>query len=146
MRGVWGKSKMGLISNIVDYSLHSPISLTLMWWSNTRWVVEVSNWWANSCLDQRQFPWPDKQLFLISKISGPDFFLDCCLGEVWLCESRVSCVALFRRLFSHAVEIKSEKLGIHANSEYQPFYVLHWLALISYEWQSATKCPPSLFR
>ena len=25
-------------------------------------------------LDPRQFPWPDKQLFVISKISGPDFF------------------------------------------------------------------------
>ena len=29
---------------------------------------------------------------------------------------QVSCVALFRRLFSHAVEIKSEKMGIHANT------------------------------
>ena len=35
-----------------------------------------------NCLHQRQFPWADKQLFLISKISGPDFFLDGCSGKV----------------------------------------------------------------
>ena len=97
-----------------------------MWSSNTRWVVEVSYWSANSCLDQRHFPWPDKQLFLISKFPVQIFFLDGCLEEVWLCKSQVSCVALFRRLFSQAVEIKSEKLGIHANSEYQPFYNTDW--------------------
>ena len=35
-----------------------------MRWSNVRWVVQVSNWSANIV----------KQLFLISKISGPNFF------------------------------------------------------------------------
>ena len=29
---------------------------------------------SEHCLDQRQISMPDKQLFLISKISGPDFF------------------------------------------------------------------------
>ena len=45
-------------------------------------------------------------------------------------DCRVSCVALFRRLFSQAVEIKSEKLGIHANSEYQPFYYTDWQSFL----------------
>ena len=41
-----------------------------------------------------------EQLFLIPKISGPFFFLDGCSGEVSLCKSQVSPVALFRGLFS----------------------------------------------
>ena len=76
-------------------------------------------------LDPRQFPWPDKQLFVISKISGPDFFFWTAVqgaGKVWLCKSQVSRVILFRGLFSHVVEIKSEKLGIPSNTEYQPFH------------------------
>ena len=31
-----------------------------------------------------------------------------------------------RRLFSHVVEVKSEKLGIHGNTKYQPFYYTDW--------------------
>ena len=54
------------------------------------------------------------------------FFLDGCSGKLWLCKSQVSRVALFRRLLSHAVEIKSEKLGIPVNTEYQPFHFTDW--------------------
>ena len=85
-----------------------------MRWSDTRWL-----WISEHCLDQRQFPWPDKQFSLISKISGPDFFSWTAVQG----KSRVSRVALFRGLFSQAVEITSEKLGIPANTEYQPFPV-----------------------
>ena len=42
--------------------------------SNSRWLLKFRELISEHCLDQRQFPWPDKQLFLIPKISGPDIF------------------------------------------------------------------------
>ena len=43
-----------------------------MRWSNSRWLLKFPELISEHCLDQRQFPWPDKQLLLIPKISGPD--------------------------------------------------------------------------
>ena len=45
-----------------------------MRWSNSRWLLKFPELISEHCLDQRQFPWPDKRLFLIPKISGPDIF------------------------------------------------------------------------
>ena len=45
-----------------------------MRWSSSRWLLKFPELISEHCLDQRQFPWPDKLLFLIPKISGPDIF------------------------------------------------------------------------
>ena len=45
-----------------------------MRWSNSRWLLKFPELISEHCLDQRQFPWPDNQLFLIPKIFGPGIF------------------------------------------------------------------------